>query len=118
MRDSLGGGAGQGIGSLSFDQRCLGIFLSRPRHRAGIWETVYEWSFAQLGRSHLSSTDLKPSFFFFFFSKSNTGGNQDFKTKAKLTASRLGWESMKSKKKKKKRRGGGEKTGKPTGGKE
>lgn len=45
VRDSLGDGAGQGIGSLSFDQRCSGIFLSRPGHRAGIWETAHEWSF-------------------------------------------------------------------------
>lgn len=53
VRDILGDGAGQGIGSFSFGQRCLGIFLSRPGHRAGIWEADHEWGSAQLGRPPL-----------------------------------------------------------------
>lgn len=82
MRDIFGDGARQGIRSLSFNRRCSGFFLSRPRHRADIWRATQEWDFAQLGRPHLGSTDLKPGFFFFFLNTKHLWGNQDFKTKS------------------------------------
>lgn len=82
VRDILGDGAGQGTGSLSFGQRCLGIFLSRPGHRAGIWEAAREWGSAQLGRPHWCTTDLKPSFFIFiFFSNQTPVGTKILKQK-------------------------------------